>query len=124
MITPFDSQGAIEFEQLDRLCKYLIANGSDGLVVTGTTGESPTLDAPETIAVWRGAIDAVGSKVPIIAGTGTNDTKHTVEMSVEAANQGVDAVLVVNPYYNKPDQRGLFAHFTAVADAVRVRDRR
>ena len=120
MVTPFHENGPINFERLDRLCRFLTANGSDGLVVTGTTGESPTLSSPETVSVWRAAIDAVGSKVPIIAGTGTNDTAHTIEMSVAAAEQGVDAVLVVNPYYNRPDQRGLFAHFTAVADACTV----
>ncbi len=120
MVTPFHEDGQINFERLDRLCRHLIANGSNGLVVTGTTGESPTLSSLETVAVWRAAIDAVGSKVTIIAGTGTNDTAHTIEMSVAAAEQGVDAVLVVNPYYNKPDQRGLYAHFTAVADASKV----
>lgn len=120
MATPFGEDGQINFERLDRLCRYLVANGSDGLVVTGTTGESPTLSSPETVSVWRAAIDAVGSKVSIVAGTGTNDTAHTIEMSVAAAEQGVDAVLVVNPYYNRPDQRGLFAHFTAVADACDV----
>jgi 4-hydroxy-tetrahydrodipicolinate synthase len=120
MVTPFEASGAIDFDRLARLSHYLINNGSEGLVATGTTGESPTLSSPETVAVWRGVMDAVGGKVPVLAGTGTNDTAHTIEMSVAAAEQGVDAVLVVSPYYNRPDQRGLFAHFTAVADACDV----
>ena len=120
MVTPFETSGAIDFERLARLSQYLISNGSDGLVATGTTGESPTLSSSETVAVWRGVVDAVDGKVPVLAGTGTNDTAHTIEMSVAAAEQGVDAVLVVSPYYNRPDQRGLVAHFTAIADACDV----
>ena len=98
--------------------RYLLDNGSDGLVVAGTTGESPTLTDDEKLAMFRTVVEAVGDRVPVVAGTGTNDTAHSIELTQAAETCGVDAVLVVTPYYNKPPERGLIAHFRAVAAAT------
>lgn len=120
MITPFDSDGAVNYDQFHRLCRYLISHGSDGLLVTGTTGESPTLTSDEKLALYAGAVAAVAGKAPVIAGTGTYDTRASVEASKAAADHGVDGILAVTPYYSKPSQRMLLAHFTAIADATEL----
>ena len=120
MITPFGSDGAVDFDQFHRLCRFLISHGSDGLLVSGTTGESPTLTAAEKLALYAAAVDAVGGKAPVIAGTGTYDTRASVEASKAAADHGVDAILAVTPYYSKPSQRMLIAHFNAIADATEL----
>ena len=118
MITPFASSGDVDHETAWRLARHLTEQGTDTLVVTGTTGESPTLSDDEKIALYRTVVDAVQEKeTKVIAGTGTNNTHHSVEMTKRAAETGIDGVLAVSPYYNKPSQAGLIAHFTAIADA-------
>jgi 4-hydroxy-tetrahydrodipicolinate synthase len=118
MITPFNEAGEVDHEQTWRLARYLVDNGSDGLVVTGTTGESPTLDADEKVAVYRTVVDAVGGRAKVVAGTGTYDTAESVALSRRAAEAGVHGLLAVTPYYSKPEQAGLEAHFAAIADAT------
>ena len=118
--TPFDEGGAVDFDAFQRLAAFLVDNGSDGLVVAGTTGEAPTLTDPERLDLVRAALEAVGDRATVVAGTGTNDTAHSVEMTERCHEAGAHAFLVVTPYYNKPPQRGIVAHFEAVA---RVTDR-
>ena len=118
MVTPFDADLAVDHSTLAALAEHLIASGSDGLVVAGTTGESPTLSDAEKTAMFRTVVEAVGDRVPIVAGTGSNDTAHSIALTRLAERCGVDAVLVVTPYYNKPPERGLLAHFRAVAAAT------
>jgi 4-hydroxy-tetrahydrodipicolinate synthase len=118
MVTPFDADLAVDHGKLAELAEHLVANGSDGLVVAGTTGECPTLSDAEKTAMFRTVLEAVGDRVPVVANTGTNDTAHSVGLTRAAEECGVDAVLVVTPYYNKPPERGLLAHFRAVAAAT------
>lgn len=118
MITPFTSGGAVDHETAYRLARHLVDNGSDGLVVCGTTGESPTLSADEKVALFATVKSAVGERATVVAGTGTYDTAESVELSKRAAEVGADGLLAVTPYYSKPEQRGLVAHFTAIADAT------
>ena len=120
MVTPFDAELAVDHDRLAALAEHLIAHGSDGLVVAGTTGESPTLTDAEKIAMFRTVVEAVGGRVPVVAGTGSNDTAHSIGLTRAAGGCGVDAVLVVTPYYNKPPERGLLAHFRAVAAATEL----
>ncbi|MBH0229328.1 4-hydroxy-tetrahydrodipicolinate synthase [Halobacillus yeomjeoni] len=120
MVTPFDKKGNIDFDTTTTLIDYLLDNGSDGLVVAGTTGESPTLSTDEKISLWKHVVNVVGGRVPVIAGSGSNDTRASVELSKQAEQIGVDAVMVVAPYYNKPCQKGLYEHFKAVAGAVGI----
>ncbi|HEY1116624.1 MAG TPA: 4-hydroxy-tetrahydrodipicolinate synthase [Acidimicrobiales bacterium] len=116
MITPFDGDGRIDLDGAQRLAAWLVDHGSDGLVVNGTTGESPTLTATESVDLFRAVRQAVD--VPVIAGTGSNDTAHAIRQSEAAAGIGVDGLLVVTPYYNKPSQAGLLRHFRMVAEAT------
>ena len=118
MVTPFDDDLAVDHARLAELASWLLDGGSDGLVVAGTTGESPTLTDNEKLAMFRTVVEAVGDRAPVVAGTGSNDTAHSVELTKKAERCGVDAVLVVTPYYNKPPERGLIAHFRAVAAAT------
>lgn len=118
MATPFDEAGAVDVDAGRRLAAHLIEHGSHGLVVGGTTGECPTLTDEETIELFRAVRDEVGGDVLLICGTGTNDTRHSRELSRKAAEAGADAALVVVPYYNKPNRAGLRAHFEAVAAAI------
>jgi|FLYL01.1.fsa_nt_gi 4-hydroxy-tetrahydrodipicolinate synthase len=118
MITPFTEDGAVDHGRAARLARYLVDNGSDGLVVTGTTGEAPTLTADEKVALYATVVDAVGDKAVVLAGTGTYDTAESIHLSERAADVGVDGILAVTPYYNRPGQEGLYAHFTAIADAT------
>jgi 4-hydroxy-tetrahydrodipicolinate synthase len=118
MVTPFDGELAVDHARLAALSSHLLDNGSDGLVVAGTTGESPTLTDEEKLAMFRTVVEAVGDRAPVVAGTGSNDTAHSVRLTRAAEACGVDAVLVVTPYYNKPPERGLIAHFRAVAAAT------
>ena len=118
MATPFDEAGAVDVDAGRRLAAHLLEHGSHGLVVGGTTGECPTLTDEETIELFRAVRDEVGDDVLLICGTGTNDTRHSRELSKRAAAAGADAALVVAPYYNKPNREGLRAHFEAVAAAV------
>jgi len=116
MVTPFDARGDLDLDGAVELARWLIAHGSEGLVLAGTTGEAPTLSDDEKVALWttvRAAVD-----VPLLAGTGSNDTRHTCGLSERAAATGVDGLLVVTPYYNRPSQAGLEAHFRAVAAAT------
>ena len=117
VVTPFDETGAVNYERFRELASYLVDNGSDGLVVTGTTGESPTLTDDEKAELWAAAVDAVGERATIIAGTGTYDTRHSVHLTERAHEVGVDGFLVVTPYYNKPPPRGTVEHFKAIAGA-------
>jgi 4-hydroxy-tetrahydrodipicolinate synthase len=118
LVTPFDDDNRVDFESLKRLVEFHVENGSDGLVVAGTTGESATLDRSEHVELIARAVEFADGRLPIIAGTGSNSTAQTVELSRAVATTGIDAYLVVVPYYNKPMQEGLFQHFTAIADAV------
>ena len=114
MATPFGSDGGVDEEAARRLASHLVAHGSHGLVVAGTTGESPTLSEAEVMALLRAVIDEVGERATVICGTGSNDTRHTVEMTAAAAEAGADAALVVTPYYNKPNREGILAHYGEV----------
>ena len=118
MITPFTSSGEVDYEQTWRLARFLVENGSDGLVITGTTGESPTLSSEEKVALYRTVVEAVGDRAHVIAGAGTYNTAESVELTRRAAEVGCDGVMAVTPYYSRPPQQGLIEHFTAVADAT------
>jgi 4-hydroxy-tetrahydrodipicolinate synthase len=120
MVTPFDENGALDLERARSLAEHLVANGSDGLVLAGSTGESPTLQFEEKRDLFAAIVDAVGSRADIIAGTGTYDTRESIHLSQMAAEQGVDGLLVVTPYYSRPPQSGLLQHFTAVAGATNL----
>ncbi|MFH5229762.1 4-hydroxy-tetrahydrodipicolinate synthase [Antrihabitans spumae] len=118
MVTPFTSEGKLDIDAGVRLADHLVAHGCDGLVLAGTTGESPTTTETEKLELLRAVIAAVGDRAKIVAGAGSNDTAHSVELARDAARAGAHGLLVVTPYYSKPPQAGLFAHFTAVADAT------
>jgi 4-hydroxy-tetrahydrodipicolinate synthase len=115
MVTPFDRDGAVDFGAFRRLCGHLLENGSDGLVVAGTTGEAPTLSDEERLELFAVAVDTVGDRASVVANTGTYSTEHSVHLTREAEKLGVDGFLVVTPYYNKPPVRGIVAHFEAIA---------
>lgn len=117
MVTPFATDGSLDLGRAEALADYLVRNGNDGLVVAGTTGESPTLTHEEKLELWR-AVRAAVPGANVVAGTGTNDTRASIEMSREALRLGVDAVMCVVPYYNKPPQKSLSAHFSGIAGAV------
>jgi 4-hydroxy-tetrahydrodipicolinate synthase len=118
MATPFDESGAVDEDAVRSLARFLIENGSHGLVVAGTTGEATTLDDAEHIGVLRTVVDEVGGEALIVCGTGTNDTRHSIELTKAAADAGAQAALVVTPYYNKPNPAGILAHFESIAAAV------
>jgi 4-hydroxy-tetrahydrodipicolinate synthase len=115
--TPLKDDGAVDYERFRELAQYLVENGSDGVVVAGTTGESPTLTDDERLELFRVAVDALGGRATVIGGTGTYSTAHSIHLTREADELGVDGILVVAPYYNKPPQRGIVAHFEAIAAA-------
>lgn len=116
MITPFDASGALDVDEAVRLARWLEANGNDGLVVSGTTGESSTLTDNEKLTLWEAVIKAVS--IPVIAGSGSNDTAHSVHLTREVTKLGAAGILAVGPYYNRPSQAGLVAHITAMAQAT------
>ena len=116
MVTPFDNKGNIDFEKTTQLINYLIENGTDSLVIAGTTGESPTLTKEEKVALFRHAVEIVDGRVPVVAGTGSNNTKESIDLTKQAEAAGVDAVMLVTPYYNKPSQEGLYQHFKAIVE--------
>lgn len=118
LVTPMHADGAVDFECLERLIDWHVEQGTDGLVIVGTTGESPTLAYAEHVEVLRRAAEHAHGRLPVLAGTGSNSTRQTVELSVAAGELPIDGYLIVTPYYNKPTQDGLVRHFTAVADAV------
>ncbi|MFI7587654.1 4-hydroxy-tetrahydrodipicolinate synthase [Spongisporangium articulatum] len=118
MVTPFDASGAVDLDAAAALAERLVDDGCDGLVVSGTTGESPTTSDAEKVALLRAVVEAVGDRATVVAGAGTNDTAHSCELAGQAEQAGAHGLLVVTPYYSKPPQSGLIAHFTAVADAT------
>ncbi len=117
MVTAFDDDGAVDVEGTARVAAHLVDQGNDGLVVSGTTGEAPTTTTAEDGLILQAVIDAVGDRATVVAGVGTNNTAHSVELAEQAQKVGADGVLVVTPYYNKPTQEGVLAHFRAVAGA-------
>lgn len=118
MVTPFDHKGHIDFAKTTKLVNHLIDHGTDSLVVAGTTGESPTLSKEEKLALFEHIVKVVDKRIPVIAGTGSNNTYASIELTKKAEQLGVDAIMVVAPYYNKPNQEGLYQHFKAVAEAT------
>ena len=120
MVTPFDEQGQVDYEQAKRLAKALLNSGSDGVILSGTTGESPTLSTEEKLRLFAEVKGAVGDSGAIIAGTGNYNTAESIELSKEAEREGVDGLLLVVPYYNKPPQEGLYQHFKAIAGNVNL----
>jgi len=120
MVTPFDDEGQVDYEQARRLARALLDSGSDGLVIGATTGEAPTLTHEEKLKLFAAVKEAVNGRGAVIAGTGTNDTSASVELSQEAERIGVDGLLLTVPYYNKPTQDGLYRHFEAIARATRL----
>ncbi|WP_042456446.1 4-hydroxy-tetrahydrodipicolinate synthase [Neobacillus dielmonensis] len=118
MVTPFDHKGHIDFAKTTKLVNYLIDNGSESLVIAGTTGESPTLSKEEKLALFAHVVKVVNKRIPVIAGTGSNNTYASIELTKKAEQLGVDGIMVVAPYYNKPNQEGLYQHFQAVAEAT------
>jgi 4-hydroxy-tetrahydrodipicolinate synthase len=117
-VTPFDADGAVDYERYRELCAFLVDNGSDGVVVNGTTGEASTLSEEERVGLIRAAVEAIGDRASVVAGTGTNSTAHSIHLTEQAHEAGARAVLVVTPYYNKPPPRGIVEHFKAVAAAT------
>ena len=118
IVTPFDADGAVAIDRFRALCRHLVDNGSDGIVVTGTTGETPTLTDEERMSLYEAALDEVGDTNTVVAGTGTYDTRHSVHLTEQAHEIGVHGFLVVTPYYNKPPQRGIVAHVETIAAAT------
>ncbi len=118
IVTPFDVDGAIDFERFRALAQHLVENGSDGIVVAGTTGESPTLTDDERLELFRVAVDTLNGRATVVAGTGTYSTAHSVHLSEAAHELGVDGLLVVTPYYSKPPPRGIVRHFETIAAAT------
>lgn len=118
MVTPFDQHGEVDYNAARTLVNYLIENGSDGLVVAGTTGESPTLTTEEKVELFKLVVETSAGRVPVIAGTGSNNTRASIKLTKLAEEAGVDGIMLVTPYYNKPSQEGLFQHFKTIADAT------
>jgi 4-hydroxy-tetrahydrodipicolinate synthase len=118
MVTPFTADGALDVDGAQRLATTLVDTGNDGLVISGTTGESPTTTDAEKETLLRGVVEAVGDRAHVVAGVGTNDTAHTIELARQAEKAGASGLLLVTPYYNKPPQAGLINHFAAAADAT------
>jgi len=117
IVTPFHEDGSVDVESFRALARHLVDHGSDGIVVAGTTGESPTLTDDEKLTLFEAAVDELGGRATVVAGTGTYDTGHSVHLTERAHELGVDGFLVVTPYYNKPPQRGIVAHFRAISEA-------
>lgn len=120
MVTPMNNDGSVNYEALGDLAEWLIANGSDGLVVCGTTGESPTLTIEEKVEMFKAVVQRINNRVPVVAGTGSYNTAASIELSKKAEAVGVDGLLVVGPYYNKPPQEGFYQHFKAIADNTKL----
>ena len=121
LVTPMKADGAVDDEALERLVEFHVANGTNGIVAVGTTGESPTLSVEEHIGVVRTVVQRAAKRIPVIAGTGANSTREAIELTQLAKDAGADACLMVTPYYNKPTQEGLFQHYKAVAEACPFR---
>ncbi len=120
MVTPFDAQGQVDYEQAKRLANALLDSGSDGVIVSGTTGESPTLTTEEKLRLFAEVKGAIGDRGSVVAGTGNYNTAESIELSQEAEREGVDGVLLVVPYYNKPPQDGLYQHFKTIAQSIHI----
>lgn len=120
MVTPFDQEGKIDFVATEALVNHLIENGTDGIVVAGTTGESPTLTTNEKADLFKFVVEVVAKRVKVIAGTGTNSTHASIELTKIATDAGVDGIMLVVPYYNKPNQEGLYQHFKSIADSTNL----
>lgn len=120
MVTPFDTNGQIDFAKLTELIEHLIENGTEALVVAGTTGESPTLTTEEKVSLFKHTVSIVAGRIPTIAGTGSNSTQASIELTKKAEDVGVNAVMVVTPYYNKPSQKGMYEHFKAIAESTKL----
>ncbi|PYZ95091.1 4-hydroxy-tetrahydrodipicolinate synthase [Salipaludibacillus keqinensis] len=120
MVTPFDQEGNVDFQATKDLIQHLLANGSDGIVVAGTTGESPTLSIQEKAELYEFAVEVVDGRAPVIAGTGTNSTRAAIELTKLATLAGVDGVMLATPYYNKPSQEGMYLHFKAIAESTHL----
>lgn len=120
LVTPMQANGAIDYACLAELVEWHIENHTDGLVILGTTGESPTIEANERRKIVQRVVNQVHARLPVIVGTGSNSTAHTIQLTQQAMEMGADAALVVTPYYNKPTQEGLYQHFTLVADRVPI----
>jgi len=118
LATPFDADNRVDYAALERLVEFHVSEGSDGLVIAGTTGESATLEKSEHTELIGKAVEIVNGRLPVIAGTGSNSTAQTIELSVEVGKLRIDAYLLVAPYYNKPTQQGIYQHFSTIADAV------
>jgi 4-hydroxy-tetrahydrodipicolinate synthase len=118
MVTPFDARGELDLRRTQELARHLVELGNDGLVVNGTTGESPTTTDAEKADIIKAVVEAVGDSVTVVSGAGTNDTSHSIELARQAEKAGAHGLLVVTPYYSRPSQAGLHAHFTAVASAT------
>ena len=117
-VAPFDANGGVDYDRYRALCEFLVENGSDGVVVNGTTGEASTLSETERIGLIEAALEAIGDRATVVAGTGTNSTAHSIKLTEQAHRAGAHAMLVVAPYYNKPPPRGVVEHFKAVAAAT------
>ncbi len=117
VLTPFDEDGSVDYGVFWKLIRHLADNGNDGVVVTGTTGESPTLSKPEKVALFKAAVEAAGDRMKVIAGTGTYNTAESITLTEQAASVGVHGIMAVTPYYSRPPQAGLVKHFTAIAEA-------
>ncbi|WP_060680160.1 4-hydroxy-tetrahydrodipicolinate synthase [Virgibacillus halodenitrificans] len=115
MVTPFNPRGEVDYDQTTKLIEYLIEHGTDGLVIAGTTGESPTLTSAEKIDLFKHVVKVVNKRIPVIAGTGSNSTATSIALTKEAEACGVDGIMLVAPYYNKPSQQGMVEHFSAIA---------
>ncbi|MGY0019127.1 4-hydroxy-tetrahydrodipicolinate synthase [Streptomyces sp. cg35] len=120
MVTPFAADGALDLDGAQRLAAHLVDAGNDGLIVNGTTGESPTTGNAEKADLVRAVVEAVGDRAHVVAGVGTNDTRHSIELARDAQQAGAHGLLTVTPYYNKPPQEGLLRHFTAIADSTEL----
>ena len=120
LVTPMKADGAVDFEALESLIEWHIAEGTNGIVPMGTTGESPTLDTPEHLVVIRRTIEIAAGRLPVIAGTGSNSTQEAIHQTQEAERLGADACLLVTPYYNRPTQEGLYRHYRAIAEVTNV----
>ncbi len=116
MVTPFEADGALDLDASRRVARHLVATGSHGVVVAGTTGESPTLSDDEKLRLLDAVLDEIGDEATVIAGTGSNDTRHAAGLTAKARDVGAHAALVVTPYYNRPNRAGILAHYSAVAD--------
>lgn len=120
LVTPFDESGNINFEKIKELVEFQIANGTDAIVACGTTGEASTMNDDEHLSAIKAIVDAVDKRIPVIAGTGGNDTAHSIYMSQEAEKLGADALLIITPYYNKANKSGLRKHFVSIANSVKL----